>query len=315
VLISILIPAYARPEQLAEALASVATQDRTLIGEIVIGDDSPREYWDRNRAAIEASGLADLIEYLPSEPSKGTYPNQWFLGARARCDHLLFLHNDDQLCPDGLRLLASACAGETNSRVKLWFGGNLIMDETGRVDAKRTAENDLKYGKDGPARAQPLWQWCLTESVPPNSFLITRDTYVRYMQGPRDGNVGDWGLSVRLANSGAWARFVGEYVSAYRVQPGSVTTAGRGMDVHRFYELAEQLVVPPDAVAQKRRRFSGMAAVATLRYARDGERLRAWRCFLSPNWTWRQRFSARGFATIGVLLAPRIFWAWALRFR
>ncbi|MEO5738689.1 MAG: hypothetical protein ABIQ82_14685 [Variovorax sp.] len=314
-LISILIPAYARPEQLAEALASVAVQDRTLIGEILIGDDSPREYWDRNRAVIAASGLADLIEYLPSEPSKGTYPNQWFLGARASCDHLLFLHNDDQLCPNGLRLLASACAGETDSRVKLWFGGNLIMDETGQVDAKRTTENDLKFGKDGPARAQPMWQWCVTESVPPNSFLIARDTYVRYMKGPRDGNVGDWALSVRLANSGAWGRFVKAYVSAYRVQAGSVTTAGRGMDVHRFYELAEQLVVPADAVAQKRQRFSGMAPVAVLRYARDGERLHAWRCFLSPNWTWRQRFSARGLATIGVLLTPRICWAWALRFR
>ena len=99
VLISILIPAYARPEQLAEALQSIAQQERSLIGEIIIGDDSPRSYWDRNQAVIAQSGLAELIDYQPSEPSRGTYPNQWFLASRAKFDHLLILHNDDQLCP------------------------------------------------------------------------------------------------------------------------------------------------------------------------------------------------------------------------
>ncbi|RST47787.1 hypothetical protein EJI01_27640 [Variovorax sp. MHTC-1] len=33
------------------------------------------------QAVIAASGLAELIEYLPSEPSKGTYLNQWFLSS------------------------------------------------------------------------------------------------------------------------------------------------------------------------------------------------------------------------------------------
>ena len=166
-LISVLIPAYARPEQLGEALASIAQQDRALIGEIIIGDDSPRAYWDRNRAVIAASGLADLIEYIPSEPSRGTYPNQWFLGTRAKCGHLLFLHNDDMLCPGALRALADACVSETDTLVKLWFGRNLIMDEDGRVDPVRSADNERAYGKTGGARAQPMWQWCLTAIRPP----------------------------------------------------------------------------------------------------------------------------------------------------
>jgi hypothetical protein len=135
------------------------------------------------------------------------------------------------------------------------------------------------------------------------------------MQGPRDGNVGDWGFVVRLANAGAWARFIAEYVSAYRVQAGSVTTAGSGMDVHRFYELASQLVVPADAAAQKRQRFSELAMVATVRYARDGERWRAWKCFLSSDWTIRQHLSPRGMATALILVTPRILWNWALRFQ
>jgi hypothetical protein len=160
-----------------------------------------------------------------------------------------------------------------------------------------------------------MWRWCLTESIPPNAFLIARDMYLRHMKGPRDGNVGDWALYVRLANSGAWARYIARHLSAYRVQPGSVTTAGRGMDVHLFHEHAERLVVPPDAAADKRRRFGPMAPIATIRYAKAGERLNAWRCFFSPNWTWRQRLSARGAATVVALLLPRRLWTWALRYR
>ena len=100
---SILIPAYARPEQLGEALASLARQEPLLIGEIIIGDDSPPEFWPRNRQVIADSGLAHLVDYVASDPPKGTYPNQWFLASRARFDHLLFLHNDDLLSPGGLR--------------------------------------------------------------------------------------------------------------------------------------------------------------------------------------------------------------------
>ncbi|WP_218511746.1 glycosyltransferase family 2 protein [Variovorax sp. dw_308] len=314
-LISVLIPAYARPEQLGEALASIAQQDRSLIGEIIIADDSPRAYWDRNQAVIAASGLTDLIDYVPSEPSRGTYPNQWFLGTRAKCDHLLFLHNDDMLCPAALRTLADACMSETDTLVKLWFGRNLIMDEEGRVDPARSADNDRVYGKTGGARAQPMWQWCLTQSVPPDAFLIARDTYLQHMQGPRDGNVGDWAMMVRLANSGVWARFIDQEVSMYRVQADSVTNAGRGMDVHLYYEFTRQLRVPPEGTALKQVRASRIAPVATIRYARDGERLHAWKCYVSRDWTWRQRLSRSGVMALMALSMPRALWTWALRNR
>ncbi len=88
--ISLLIPAYARPEQLGEALESISRQDRSLIGEIIVGDDSPPIYWPRNQAVIAGSGLSDLVDYVPSDPPKGTYPNQWFLASRAKFDHVLF---------------------------------------------------------------------------------------------------------------------------------------------------------------------------------------------------------------------------------
>ena len=314
-LISILIPAYARPEQLAEALRSIAQQERSLIGEIVIGDDSPRAYWACNQAVIAQSDLAALVDYVPSEPSRGTYPNQQFLASRAKFDHLLFLHNDDQLYPGGLALLAEACRSETDPRVKLWFGTQVIMDEAGVVDLERTAASDRWYGRQCPAAIRPVWEWCLTESIPSDAFLVEKSAYLQHMRGEHDGNVGDWGFAVRLANSGAWARFVGQVVSCYRVQAGSVTVAGRGVDAHRAFELACQLRVPPEREDAKRRRFNRYMLIVAVRYARDGERMNAWRAFLAPDIPRRERFSLRSGLVLLMLLTPRPFWRWALHYK
>ncbi|MEJ7685783.1 MAG: glycosyltransferase [Variovorax sp.] len=314
-LISILIPAYARPDQLGTALESIAQQDRSVIGEILIGDDSPRRFWASNQEVIAASGLAELVEYIPSEPSRGTYPNQWFLASRAKFDHLLFLHNDDQLCPGALNLLTTACAAETDPHVKLWFGTHLIMNEPGVIDAVMSDASDRWYGRNGPEATRPLWEWCLTESIPSNAFLVQRASYLRHMRGERDGNVGDWGFAVRLANSGAHAHFVGQTVSRYRVQAGSVTNSGRGVDAHRTFELAHQLRVPAEFEAMKRKRFYQNTLVVAVRYARDGERAKAWRSLFSPDVPWRRRFSVRAVLVVMMLSTPRPLWLWALRYK
>jgi len=315
VLISILIPAYARPEQLGEALESIAQQDRSLIGEVIVADDSPRTYWQRNQAVIAASGLADLIDYVPSDPPKGTYPNHWFLASRASFDHVLFLHNDDLLRPGGLRALVDACAGESDPRVKLWFGRQQIIDESGAVDVQHSADNDSWYGRQGPGGARPVWEWCLTESIPSDAFLVEKATYLRLMRGERDGHVGDLAFPVRLANSGHWARFVAQMVSSYRVQRGSVTTSGRGVDAHRAFELARDLRVPTEFEAVKAARFYRHMLVVATRYVRDGERMNAWRAFLSPHIPWRQRLTARSAGILVMLSTPRPFWRWALRYK
>ncbi|MET0543777.1 MAG: hypothetical protein ABWZ88_18700 [Variovorax sp.] len=315
-LISILGPTYKRPHDLGEALESLAQQDRSLIGEIIVGDDSPTEFHAANRAAIAASGLEALVRHVINEPPLGNYPNQWALGNAARFDHILILHDDDHLCPGGLATLAEACAKETDERVKVWFGRSQIMDEKSRVDPVRTAANNKEFGKDGPGAVRSVLDWSLWHAIPPNSFLIGRHTYVALMRGPRDGNVGDWGLSVRLANSGAFARFIARDVSRYRVHGVSNTNAGRGVDAHYMYEIAQQLKVSaPEHIEGKNELLRKFAAVATTRYLRDGERTAAWKCFASPHWQWKRRVSPRGIATIGMLLTPAFCWNWALRYR
>ena len=212
-------------------------------------------------------------------------------------------------------MLADACAKETDERVKLWFGTQWIFDEAGVVDGERSVNSDRHYGRDVPAGARPAWDWCLTESIPSDAFLVETASYRTYMRGERDGNVGDWAFSVRLANSGAWARYIGEKVSFYRVQAGSVTVAGRGADVHRAFEATQALRVPADREAQKRMRFESSVLVAAVRYARDGERLNAWRALCSPILGWRRRFSMRSAVVLAMLLMPRATWYWALHYK
>jgi len=301
--ISVLVPTYRRPHQLAEALESLALQDRSLIGEILVGDDSPDSARAANRAAIAASSVASLVRYLSNDPPLGNYPNQCALGDAARCDYVLILHDDDHLCAGGLDMLARACMAETDPRVKLWFGREDIMDAAGRVDPVLTQDTIRQFGKDVPACAKPIWDWCLTQSLPPNSALMGRETYRASMRGGRDGNAGDWALHVRLANTGAWGRFIGETVSRYRVQSSSITGSGRGIDVHCMYELTTQLKVPPERALEKRKIVRDFAPVATARYLREGERRRAWRCF-ATDWPWKRRLSARGLYTLGMFLAP-----------
>jgi len=311
--ISILLPTYQRPHQLRDALASLAAQDRGLILEILVGDDAPARFGAENQAVIAQSDVAPLVRYIPNDPPLG--PNQWGLGAHARGDYVVILHDDDRLCPGGLDKLVQACQAENDPMVKVWFGQLLVMSEEGVVDAEESRRVGGFYGRGGTGCVKPVWEWCLTQSLPPDCTLFARATYMAVGHGPRDGNVGDWALAVRLANSGAKGRYIAEDVSCYRLNAVSVTSAGRGMDVHYSYEVAEQLQVPPQRLPEKQQLVQRFAEVATTRYLRDGERLRAWKCFLSSHWRWTRRLSARGVATLLMLMTPAPCWRWAMRHR
>jgi len=312
--ISVVIPTYNRPDQLAEALESVAIQDWSVIAEVLLGDNSNAEMRDANAAVVAASPIASLIRHQPNIPPTNVTENQHALAQRARSDFFLILHDDDRLLPGALAALAAACEAETDPQVKVWFGRNRVMNHDGVVNMAGSADVDRTYGKDGPAEVRPIWKWCLTQSLPPNSALIERAAYLKHMEHPRDGNVSDWGFWVRLANSGASGRFIPEYLWIYRAHAASETAKGRGMDAHHWYEICRQLNVPPEYEGKKQELLESAAVVATTRYLRDGERRRAWDC-LTSNWRWRDRLSLRGLATYAMLVTPRAWWLWALHYR
>lgn len=106
--------------------------------------------------------------------------------------------------------------------------------------------------------------------------------------------------------------YVGSKIAQYRVHDDS-NTSRDGVDVHYTYEASCELVVPAYAANRKHDLVRRFSHVAVTRYLRANERARAWDCYWSPAWTWRNRLSRRGLACLGMLCSPRYFWAWALR--
>jgi glycosyltransferase involved in cell wall biosynthesis len=303
-MISILIPTYKRPHQLVEALGSLVQQDHALIHEILIGDDSPAAEVLSNRNVVEQSPLAAKCRHIVHPRPLGNYPNQWALAEASTGQYILILHDDDRLLPGGLDCLFEQAKQNTDPRVQIWFGRNRSMNEQGQVDLQQSQFAMAEYGKNGDSTVAPLWKFCLKQAIPPNCFLINRAYHVKHMQGPRDGNVGDFCCYVRMANDGAWGHFIALDIFDYRVQNESVSRAGRGMDVHYMLEAKKSLEVPEQSQAAKALLVDKSLVVGTRRYLRDGDKRRAWACYLQ-DWSLAQRLSLRGLATACAFLLPQ----------
>lgn len=94
-LISFGIPAYNRPELLAETLASIATQTASANYEVVVCDDGTSP----ETPATVARFPADKFFYYRNQPSLGPVGNWNEVIRRARGDWVMVLHEDDTLYP------------------------------------------------------------------------------------------------------------------------------------------------------------------------------------------------------------------------
>ena len=299
-LLSILIPTFNRPNYLHEAVGSLAGLADMVSLEILIGDDSDRpEMIARNRSV--AAEFAHLpITLHQNRPSLGNYANQVDLGKRARGQLLLILHDDDRIIPEGaMELLMAALRDLHDPTIAIWFGRNRIIDAAGNFLPLESLLATRRYGKSGPSALASMTDWSLAHALPPNSFLIRSSLYQEFAWGPRDGNVGDIWLSIRLANAGFLGRFIGVDVSDYRLSEESVTGRGRGMDVHLMLEAYCQLRVSSVDIERVRATLRSIAGVATRRYLRHDEYRRA--ALSLQYWSVNEFLSLKGVGTL--------FWA------
>ena len=158
--ISIIIPTYKRPETLKFALEGIANQDQSLIGEILIGDNSPKEFIDFNKRVIKDSRLESLIKYIRHDPPLSPLNNQNELARQSKYSLLLPHHDDDRLCDGAIQLLYDLYLNEKDERIILWFGKNLSIDEKGVPDNLTSKEEMIKYGKDENEKIKYIWPWC-----------------------------------------------------------------------------------------------------------------------------------------------------------
>ncbi|MCB4809201.1 glycosyltransferase family 2 protein [Tamlana sp. 62-3] len=308
--ISIFIPTYNRPDYLKFALEGIAEQNQDLIGEILIGDNSSKDYVEKNKAVINHVTVKNKIQHIVNNPPVSPVQNQNNMARMCQFDLVMLHHDDDRLCKGALDRLYYLSKNNKDKNVILWFGKNQIMFEDGIIDQDASEIEMIKYGKGDKEIIKNIWEWCLTESLPPNGFLIKKEFYVNYMQGDNDGNIWDFGHHVRLGNlrvndTPVKAHYIPENIFIYRRHRESVTIS-KGLDVHRKLEIALSLKVDDSKHKEKTLLVNKLALVGARRYLYNRMRMKAittWILHTSA----KQKTSYLGLQTFIMFFLPSYF--------
>lgn len=106
--ISVCIPAYNRPEVLADLLDSILSQSYSNFEIVICEDKSPKRVEISEVVARYAIKYPNVIHYFENQVNLGYDGNIRNLIARSSGDYCLFMGNDDLMCDDALGVVAKA---------------------------------------------------------------------------------------------------------------------------------------------------------------------------------------------------------------
>ncbi len=228
-LVTVAIPTMKRLAYLREAVASALAQTYEEI-EVLIGQDPLPGGLDR---AVEewcrsATMRDPRVRYQANSTGLGLAGNWNALADSARGDFILIMGDDDRLLPD---ILAKLVPPAQQSGARIVFSNHYLIDERGERLAAESAELTRQYGRDrlppGTVTDSEILVW--QGGVPVGSAIIRTDD-VRRLRFKEDLNTPENELFLRAAREGAPFFFLPEYLSEYRVHPGSATTSGLWVD-------------------------------------------------------------------------------------
>jgi glycosyltransferase involved in cell wall biosynthesis len=162
-LLSILIPAYNRPEWLAQALRSVLRSPCAEL-EILVGDDcSPRQA--EIVSVLSAHSSDPRLRWFLQEKNVGWSANRNALVSSARGEYVLLL-GDDDVMPEGAVERLTTWIGQKPGRDIYAFGYEVI-DEQNRLLSRRRAAVELDFDRYDDfllrqfilGRAVPFWMF------------------------------------------------------------------------------------------------------------------------------------------------------------
>jgi glycosyltransferase involved in cell wall biosynthesis len=312
-LISICIPAYNRPELLAEALESCALQNYSPL-EIVIGDDSTNA--DSEAVAEKYRGVRSwTMSYHRNAPGLGQNGNVNEMFDRAAGDRVVLLHDDDKLLPGAVAALASAW----NSRptLQVAFGRQAIISSKGVRDEAESLKLNEEFARTGPSRILPdAITSALLQQFPNDGYMIRRDlaTTVRYRSKAEIGNHCDVEFALRvcadLPNDAVY--YIDSLLAEYRRHDQSISqsadnrrppnpAAGRGL-----FETIGSLRLDRTQEFARRKIYSRFIDRVLKGFALNGKRGEALRLFCSNKYGWRRRVSAKGAYHLALIMLPAI---------
>lgn len=234
-LVSVVIPAYKRPEMLADCLASVLSQDYRPL-EVVVTDDSPDAACER---VVEQTALPEGVTmvYRRSTPSLRQAGNVNKGFALATGDRIVLIHDDDVLLPGCISALSKAMDEHPEAVIAYGRQRLLSADGSDRGDSQAawvaeqygTAARNAGLQPDALASA-------LRRQVPNNGYMVKTEAAraVGYRPESEVGHVCDFDFGVRLAqrHPGQTFLLIDRETSAYRLTPASVSRGSDGGGIH-----------------------------------------------------------------------------------
>lgn len=303
-LISICIPTCDRPELLREAVLSGFGQTYRPL-EIVISDDSrvSNALVILGQLQTEA-GIA--LRYNKNSTPLGQAGNVNNLFAQARGDRIVLLHDDDLLLPDAVRILAECW--NSNPQLTAAFGKQYVISATGEI-RQNDSEKLNKIFFRTPERAG--LQDCAVESAllqqfPNDGFMIRSDVARRilFQEYTEVGDAVDFDFGIRVALHGASFCFVDEYLSKYRITPGSITSASATAEY--MFPIIQRLHVPNEAKEARDLALQRVAPFYVKRLALNKKRADALKVLFGPHFDRRLLWSKKGFILCGQILFPGV---------
>ncbi len=202
------IPAYTRPELLAEALGSIAAQSAQADCEVVVCDDARK---DRTRELAKAFTRWPC-RYLPNEPALGAVGNWNRCLREARGTWVTVLHEDDALFPGYLKAVFPR-----------------LRDGLAAVCARTVQGPAYPAGGSAPRGGSPrVWSYpprhFIKSAMSPFPGVLVRTDLALRLGGFSEawGPLADYEFWYRLACAGP-VEVVREEAAFYRVAPGQWT--------------------------------------------------------------------------------------------
>lgn len=303
--ISVCIPTCDRPELLQEAIRSCTSQAR-LPDEIVIGDDSSS---DRTEQLIE--GLREKspvpLMYRRNAPRLGQNANINSLFDRAQGSHLVLLHDDDLLTPNGLEDL-HAC-WNLHPDLTAAMGKQYVISARGELDLAASEALNRKYRRTAETaglQTEP-WNVGMSQQMPNDGYMVLAEAarVIRWRSKEEVGYGGEFDFGLRLGLAYEKFFILDKYTSMYRLTEGpSISSSSKDDAALRSYQITKGMELPPFMEAGRAAKLARSAPHAMMQALRHGKKKEAWEIYRSPSHPWTVRLSPGGLRRLLLLLKP-----------
>lgn len=266
-LVSLLIPTFARPHYLREAIESGLAQTYRNL-EILVFDNGTMD--ETLKVAEDATRRDARVRFKRNERNLGISANFNALADAARGEFAVAIGDDDRLLPEFVARLVAAMA----PTVRVVFSNQYLIDGNGQRLEERSKTHARRYGRDtlpaGILANASVAAWKL--SIPISASLLHTDD-LRRLRFRENLNTPDIEFFIRLAREGAAFCFVPDPLMEYRVHPATETTGGLWSE--QLVECLTPYKVGPEVEPYKRQFLAPIVVNAVSRCLQRGDMKKA----------------------------------------